>query len=218
MGDFGEVDEAGEKLEFVHFEYMHIRMKPQSTRYARASPTANNLPKYVVVAIYSNNILKIYDTSTHAQDYNSNPHTLMTLNLTEEAICIDPREIVSLNTAKTPAQSYKRDNHDLRPDDLPTFNLLLDDGRYYFYTLHVIDRKASLSHYRRTYKADTRYQSYEQSKNFIINGTEHVPNYNEPEIRVGKVQSTNLVEMIRRNATVRREQGEVGELVFLQSS
>jgi len=171
-----------------------------------------------VIAIYSNNILKIYDTSTYTQDYNSNPMTLMTFNLTEEGICIDPREIISLNTAKTPAQTYKRDNHDLRPDDLPFFNLLMDDGRYYFYQLHVIDRKASLSHYRRTYKNDTRYQSYQQSKNFIINGTEHVPNYNEPEIRIGKVTGTSLMEMMRRNETLKRPHITLDELVFIQSS
>jgi len=49
--------------EFVHYEYMHIRMKPQSTKFKRASPTANSIPKYVIVVIYSDNQLVVYDTS-----------------------------------------------------------------------------------------------------------------------------------------------------------
>ena len=42
---------------FVHYEYMHIRMKPQSTKYRRASPTSNSIPKYVILTIDSRNML-----------------------------------------------------------------------------------------------------------------------------------------------------------------
>jgi hypothetical protein len=57
-----------EGTEFLFYDYMHIRMKPQSTRYRRASPTANSIPKYVVLTIDSRNMLQVYDSTHKAQN------------------------------------------------------------------------------------------------------------------------------------------------------
>ena len=75
----------------------------------------------------------------------------MTLDLAEEGVCSDPSTILRLQTAKTPAGSYKRNNEDLRPDDKPYFTLFLKDGRVYHFVLAVIDRSQSLISYKSHY-------------------------------------------------------------------
>jgi len=50
-------------LTFVKYDFMHIRMKPQSTKSYKVPATVNSIPKYVLVVLYSNNILKIYDSA-----------------------------------------------------------------------------------------------------------------------------------------------------------
>jgi hypothetical protein len=81
----------------------------------------------------------------------------MNLNLTEEGVCKDVSEIIGISTAKTPANSYKRDNQDLKPDDKPYVTIMLKDGRYYHFMLSVIDKSSSLGHYKRNHMNDTRY-------------------------------------------------------------
>ena len=103
-------DELNPDLDFTHYDYMHIRMKSQSTKYKRVSATSNSIPKYVPVVIYSNNILVVYDTSVRMQLFKKNRPVLFRLNLTEEGVSSNPNEILQMNTAKTPANSYKKDN------------------------------------------------------------------------------------------------------------
>ena len=100
-------------------------MKPQSTRYIRASATSNSLPRYALVAVYSNNMLTVFDATKENKGVGENPYTLMTLNLTEEGVCNDPSEILKMETSKTPANNYKRDNSDLRPDELPFITFVM---------------------------------------------------------------------------------------------
>ena len=57
-----------DEAQFTHYDYMHIRMKQQSTKYMRASPTSNSQPKYVIVTINRENILNVYDITTKAQN------------------------------------------------------------------------------------------------------------------------------------------------------
>ena len=59
-------------IDFVFYDFMHIRVKPQSTRFYRASPTANSIPKYVIVAITSQNILYVYESPVRMQKYFKN--------------------------------------------------------------------------------------------------------------------------------------------------
>ena len=80
------------------------------------------------MAISSNNMLHIFDASRESKPLGVNPYVLMTLNLTEEGLCNDPSEIVGLDTSKTPHNSYKRDNSDLRPEDLPFITFILKNG------------------------------------------------------------------------------------------
>lgn len=74
------------------------------------------------------------------QELNQNTRELMVLNLTLEGFCNDASEILTLFTQKTPANSYKRNNEDLRPDDRPYVTLFMKDGRYIHLVLAVIDR------------------------------------------------------------------------------
>jgi len=48
----------------VQYDYMHIRMKQQSTKYVKAAATGNSIPKYVLVVLFSNNLLKVFDTDS----------------------------------------------------------------------------------------------------------------------------------------------------------
>ena len=145
------------ELDFVHYDYMHIRLKPQSTKYKRVSATANSVPRYLPVVIHSDNTMVIYDTTVRMQGYMKNRPVFLRLNLTEEGISTSPHEILSLIVAQTPANSYKKDNQDLKPDDRPFFSLVLRDGRHYYFMLNVIDKTSALSHFRRNHPDDTRY-------------------------------------------------------------
>lgn len=97
-------------MHFVHYEYMHIRMKPQSTKYRRASPTSNSIPKYVILTIDSRNMLQIWDNTHKVQNPFQNTRRLMNLNLTAEGICDSPYDIIGVSTSITPANSYRKDN------------------------------------------------------------------------------------------------------------
>ena len=48
----------------------------------------------------------------------------MTLNLATEGIS-NPYDILMLECSKQTHNSYKRDNSDLRPEDVPTFTIIL---------------------------------------------------------------------------------------------
>jgi len=94
----------------LHYEYMHIRMKKQSTKGLKVAATSNSIPKYVIVSIDSNNMLNIYDTTEKLQIYGKNTLNLLRFNLTQEGVCNDASEIISMATAKTPGSSYRKDN------------------------------------------------------------------------------------------------------------
>lgn len=137
-----------EQAQITHFEYMHIRVKPQSTKNYRVSATTNPKPHYVIVTVSTDNILRIFETLTKVQEPFENTRQLMSLNLTEEGVCSDSHEVLLIQTQKTPASSYKRNNEDLRPDDRPFISLFLRNGEYYHYQLAVIDRHQSLMAYK----------------------------------------------------------------------
>jgi len=114
--------------DFVKYEYIHLRMKPQSTKYIRASATSNSIPRYAIAALFKNNILNVYDATKESKHICENPYLLLSLNLTEEGICNDPSEILKMETSKSPSNNYKRDNSDLRADELPWITFLLKNG------------------------------------------------------------------------------------------
>ena len=70
----------------------------------------------------------MYDAVKETKSIGENPYVLMTLNLTEEGVCNDPSEILKLETSKNPSNNYKRDNSELRPDELPFITFLLKNG------------------------------------------------------------------------------------------
>ena len=47
----------------------------------------------------------------------------MTLDLNAEGI--NPSDILMVEATKSPFNSYKRDNSDLRPEDIPSFTIIL---------------------------------------------------------------------------------------------
>lgn len=81
----------------------------------------------------------------------------MNLNLTDEDICSSPSDIIGISTSTNPANSYKRDNQDLKPDDKPFFTILTKEGKYFHYMLQVIDKASGLGHWKRNHMNDTKY-------------------------------------------------------------
>ena len=67
--------------------------------------------------------MKIYDTTKRPLDLGVNPYSLMTLDLNAEGI--NPSDILMVEATKSPFNSYKRDNSDLRPEDIPSFTIIL---------------------------------------------------------------------------------------------
>ena len=57
---YGDQNQRGRERN-VHYDYMHIRMKPQSAKHAQVSVGAKPKPIYVIVTIFENNILKVFD-------------------------------------------------------------------------------------------------------------------------------------------------------------
>ena len=57
-------------------------MKPQSTKWIKASATSNSIPRYAIVAVFKNNIMKVYDAVKETKSIGENPYVLLTLNLT----------------------------------------------------------------------------------------------------------------------------------------
>ena len=105
----------------------------------------NFVPKYVVVTIDSKNILNVYDTSNPSQKPVENGKVLFKYNLTYVGVCNFLDEILGIYTAKTPANNYKKDNQDLKPDDRPWIGIALKSGKFYNMMLWVVDRNVGLS-------------------------------------------------------------------------
>jgi hypothetical protein len=60
------------KTDFVLYEFMHIRLKPQSTKYVKAVATSNSNPRFVPIVLHANNLLKIYDITKKIQSSDDN--------------------------------------------------------------------------------------------------------------------------------------------------
>ena len=121
----------------------------------------------------------------------------MNLNLTAEGIF----DVIGLETAKTPANSYKKDNQDLRPDDRPWFTLATKNGLFYHYMLQVIDKSSGLGHWRRNHPNDTRYLEPAQSVNYPKLGQKS--SYVRPEIRVDKIFEADFIEVMKNNKSAK---------------
>lgn len=187
-------NEEGQSI--IHYDFMHIRMKKQSTRYVKVPATSNSIPKYVVVTIDSQNILNVYDVTRWSQMPGQNGKVLFRYNLTHEGICDSSDEILGIYTAKTPANSYKKDNQDIKPDDRPWIGIALKNGKFYNMMLWVVDRNVGLSAYRRRHLNDTRYVYANQTPNYIFFDTyspKEAVQYKQPEIRVEQEWSPNLI-------------------------
>jgi hypothetical protein len=161
-GYFYKPEDAGQ---FVKYEYIHLRMKPQSTKYIRASATSNSIPRYAIVAVYDNNILHVYDHTKESKSVGENSYLLLALNLTEEGVCDDPSEILKMETSRAPSNNYKRDNSDLRPDELPYISFILKNGIQFTFQLNVIDKASALSSFKAKHRNDTRYITSDQTPN-----------------------------------------------------
>ena len=159
--------------------------------------TSNSVPKYVVVTIDSKNILHVYDTSNPSQKPGENGKVLFRYNLTYEGVCNSSDKILGIYTAKTPANSYKKDNQDIKPDDRPWIGIALKSGKFYNMMLWVVDRNVGLSAYRRRHLNDTRYIYKNQTPNYVFynessNYKEQVQ-YKQPEIRVEQEWRPDMV-------------------------
>ena len=60
--------QAQQNTQITHFDYMHVRIKPQSTKLYRVSATSNPKPHYLIVTISTDNVLRIYETTTKVQE------------------------------------------------------------------------------------------------------------------------------------------------------
>ena len=132
----------------------------------------------------------------------------MNLNLTAEGIF----DVIGLQTAKTPASSYKKDNQDLRPDDRPWFTVATKQGLFYNYMHQVIDKSSGLGHWRRNHPNDTRYITANQSDNYPKPAQKS--SYVKPEIRVDKVFETDFVETIKNNRSTKIEDPDSLNFVY----
>lgn len=72
--------------------------------------------------------MQVFDHAKESKSVGENPYVLLTLNLTEEGVCNDPSEIIKMETSKSPSNNYKRDNSDLRADELPYITFLMKNG------------------------------------------------------------------------------------------
>ena len=124
---------AENQTDILMYEYMHIRLKKQSTKYIKASPTGNSIPHYVTIALHSNNLLKVYANLKRVLPIGQNSDQLMSINLTAEGVCQDASEVVMIESAKSPFGSYKKDNGDLKPEDRPWISILTKSGKYFHF-------------------------------------------------------------------------------------
>jgi len=115
-----------------------------------------------------------------------------------------------LFTAQQAANSYKKDNQDLKPDDRPWLAVLTKSGKFVHYQLSVIDKSSALSAFRNRHLNDTRYLTEEQTVNFKknssltdkLNRTTTKSDYVYPEIRIEKEFKSDFFEQLRQNDTV----------------
>jgi hypothetical protein len=70
-----------------------------------------------------------------------------------------------METSRVPSNNYKRDNSDLRPDELPFITFILKNGIQFTFQLNVIDKASGLSSYKAKHRNDTRYITEEQTPN-----------------------------------------------------
>ena len=129
----------------------------------RASATANSIPKYVLVVIYSNGILKVYDTTKRPLELNENPYTLMTIDLNGEGI--SPYDVLMVEATKQTHNSYRRDNSDLRPEDIPGFTIILKNQTAIIFQVNVIDKSSALGPWKNRHRNDVRYLLPSQTAN-----------------------------------------------------
>lgn len=88
----------------------------------------------------------------------------MTLNLATEGIS-NPYDILMLECSKQTHNSYKRDNSDLRPEDVPTFTIILKNQTAFIVQVNVIDKGSSLGPWKNRHRNDTRYILPSQTPN-----------------------------------------------------
>ena len=141
--------------------------------------------------------MNVYDISKSSQLPGENGKVLFRYNLTFEGICNSSSEILGIYTAKTPANSYKKDNQDLKPDDRPWIGISLKNGKFYNMMLWVVDRNVGLSAYRRRHLNESRYIYKNQTPNYIyLDEAAHKKEeviYKQPEIRVEQEWTPNLI-------------------------
>lgn len=192
--------------EIVKFDFMHIRIKPQGSKFIKAPATANSIPHYVLVVIYSNNILKVYINQKKTQVPPINTQEMLSLNLTQESVCSDAKDIVMLELSQTAFNSYKKDNSDLKPDDRPWISLLTKKGNYVHYQLNVIDRATAIYQFRGKHQNDTRYPE--------LTGKNNSVDYIHPHIRIEKAYPVNMFEYMMNNETVNFTKEEWNNYTF----
>jgi len=211
-------DVLGGPTDFVLYDYMHIRVKPQSTKYSRASPTANSLAKYVLVVIESDEMLRVFDTTKRALPLGENPTVLMTIDLRAEGLAA--KDVILLEATKSPHNSYRRDNADLRPEDVPGFTLVLRNGTAVSFQVNVIDRATALGAWRSKHGKDVRYILPSQTPNppreQAANGTAK-SSYVRPEIRIDKIQSHRLRFLASANQTTEADKAAVGQAEYVSA-
>lgn len=72
-----------------------------------------------------------------------------------------------METSKTPSNNYKRDNSDLRPDELPFITFVMKNGKQITIQLNMIDKASALSSFKAKHRNDTRYITADQTVNPI---------------------------------------------------
>ena len=139
----------------------------------------------------------------------------MELDLKEEGLCDQAEDVVGMFTAKTPFNSYKKDNSDLKPDDRPWVALVTKQGLYFHYQLSVIDKSSALGAYRSRHVNDTRYLHENQTINHKRSSKGN--NYVRPEIRVEKKLVFDLKDLLRKNITLDMTDEEIDRISFVKT-
>lgn len=190
---------TSESLQFAKYEFMHIRIKPQSTQFVKAPATSNSIPYYVMVVLYSNNILKVYENTKKTQVPGVNTRAMFTLNLTQEGICDKADDVILMETATQPFNSYKKDNADLKSEDRPWISLLTKSGRFIKFELMVVDRHAGFLQFKHRHNNDTRYPEFKDKSN----------KFEKPHIRIEKNFTSEFIEdLLKTNRTVNLSEEE----------
>lgn len=172
----------------------------------------------MLVVVETNNILRVFDTSKRPLPLNENPPVLMTIDLLAEGILSS--DVILLEATKSPHNSYRRDNADLRPEDIPGISLFLRNGTAVSFQVNVIDKASGLGAWKTKHPNDVRYilpsQTPNPPKEKAANNTAK-SSYIRPEIRIDKIVFHDLRFLATANQTSDDDKATVGDVQYVSA-